>query len=192
MTSVLRPAARPVRTGLLSYADQVRLARSMEAGREAERRLDGTRRLGAAERARLEEAVADGDVARRELIECHAQLVLTEAQRYAGSDRQTLVDLVQQGNIGLVHAVDRFDWRRGVRLATYASRWIRLAIASDRPDLAEPGLLRPDASVVREYRQRVASLDAGPDGQPARLAEAPTIERSPSPSPSGPIPWELM
>ena len=193
------PAAR---RGLLSYADQVRLAKAMEAGREAEERLDATRRLSGAERRRLEALAEQGDDARRDLVEAHAPLVLTEARRYAGSDRRTVVELVQQGNIGLVRAVDSFDWRRGARLGAYAAGWIRLAITSDRSDLPNAEDLRPAAEVVSLYRDRVASIDAGggvadTDGsvsgldrlgapaQPAALTEA-AIGRSPAPS--GPMP----
>jgi hypothetical protein len=151
VTSAAGPPRRPSGRGLLSYADQVRLAKAMEAGRDDER-------------LRLEAAVERGEDARRELIEAHAPLVLTEAQRYTAGDRSTLVELVQQGNSGLVQAVDTFDWRRGVRLSAYASGWIRFAIAADRPDLPEPESLLPDPVVVGLYRDRVASLDAGPQG----------------------------
>ena len=204
--ATLVPPARGARLGLLSYADQVRLAKAMEAGREAEERLDAARRLPSAERRRLEALVERGDDARRQLIEAHASLVLTEARRYAGSDHRTVVELVQQGNIGLVRAVDTFDWRRGARLGAYAAGWIRLAITSDRSDLPRAEDLRPATEVVSLYRDRVASIDAtdagtagseGPDpamngqgrlgagAQPAALTDA-AIGRSPAPS--GPIP----
>lgn len=160
MSAVAGPPRRAARRGLLSYRDQVRLAKAIEAGREAEDRLDD-RRLPGAERRRLEETAALGAAARRELIEAHAPLVLTEAQRYAGPERRTMVELVQQGNSGLVRAVDSFDWHAGARFSAHAARWIRLAIAAERPELPDPRAALPDPRAVTRYRDRVVSLDAG-------------------------------
>lgn len=184
MTATLRPPRHPARRGLLAYGEQLRLARAVEAGRDADRRLDEVRRMPAAERRSLELVAEEGQRARRELVEAHAPLVLTEARRYLGGDRSTLVELVQQGNIGLVRAIDSFDWRRGERFSVYASQWIRLAIESERPDLPDPRRFRPDPVVLSIYRDRVVSLDgngdragdplAGPDatGDQARRHEA--------------------
>jgi RNA polymerase primary sigma factor len=92
------------------------------------RYLDEVRRhplLSASEELRL--ARLGGEVARRRLVESNLRLVVTIARRYRGMGLD-LLDLIQEGNLGLIAAAERYDWRRGTRFATYASWWIRRAI----------------------------------------------------------------
>ena len=113
---------------LLSAQDEVQLARRMEAGREAARRLASEEPLDAAERERLRRVVADSERARRHLIECNLRLVVSVARRYMNRGLSFL-DLVQEGNIGLHIGADKFDWRRGFRFSTYVYWWIRQAMS---------------------------------------------------------------
>jgi RNA polymerase sigma factor (sigma-70 family) len=111
---------------LLSAEDEVRLAQLMEAGRRARLRLEEPG-LGVAERRRLRQVVDDGDRARDEFIRCNLRLVISISKRYMGRGLDIL-DLVQEGNLGLIRAVEKFDWRKGFKFSTYATWWIRQAI----------------------------------------------------------------
>ncbi len=119
---------------LLSYPDQLRLARAVAAGAEAQRRLAGADQpagsagVTGAERARLETVADDGKRARRTFVEANLRLVMAEVRRYPVPTTQAFVELVQAGNVALVHAADRFDGRRGVRFSAYAEWWVRRAI----------------------------------------------------------------
>src|SRR5947209_15501611 len=109
---------------LLRSHHEIELAQRMEAGREAARRLEAGEDLDDDERARLARVVADGEQARRHLIECNLRLVVSVARRYLNRGLSFL-DLVQEGNIGLQIGADKFDWRRGFRFSTYVYWWIR-------------------------------------------------------------------
>lgn len=110
---------------LLSADDEVELARAMELGRRARARLRHPR--SSAERKRLEKLVRQGERARQKLIEANFRLVIAIANKYRGSSLP-VSDLVQEGNIGLIRATDKFDHTRGFRFSTYATWWIRQAI----------------------------------------------------------------
>ncbi len=113
---------------LLTAEDEVRLARAIEAGRRAGHRLDaeGTT-LTPAERADLFRLVHEADEARAHFIRANLRLVISIAKRYTGRGLE-LLDLVQEGNLGLIRAVEKFDWRKGFKFSTYATWWIRQAI----------------------------------------------------------------
>jgi RNA polymerase primary sigma factor len=112
---------------LLNAEEEIELAQRCEAGRAARNQLDDESLLTAVERRRLEGAVRRGQQARRHMIQCNLRLVVSMAGRYSGLGLP-ISDLVQEGNIGLMKAVDRFDHRRGVRFATYAGWWIQQAM----------------------------------------------------------------
>jgi DNA-directed RNA polymerase sigma subunit (sigma70/sigma32) len=116
---------------MLSAEQEVTLSRTIECGVAAARALaTGTPvAIDRAETARLSSLVEDGNEAGRCLIESNLRLVVWIARRYAGMG-VPLLDLVQEGNLGLHHAVWHFDWRRGVRFSTYAYWWIRQAIVA--------------------------------------------------------------
>lgn len=122
---------RPI-SSLLTVDEERALADGLQAGRHARQRL---RRTGAGtgaeitldERARLESLVASGETARQQLIISNTRLVVSIAKNYQGRGL-LLSDLIQEGNLGLMKAVDRFDPERGVRLSTYATWWIRQTI----------------------------------------------------------------
>ncbi|MEM7094216.1 MAG: RNA polymerase sigma factor RpoD [Actinomycetota bacterium] len=129
------------RVPLLTGPDEVRLAKRMEAGLEAidelailnaEDKLDD---LDFASRRRLQRRVRDGDRARQELIRANLRLVVSIAKRYVGRGMH-LLDLVQEGNLGLMRAVEKFDHSKGFKFSTYATWWIRQAISRAIADQA--------------------------------------------------------
>ncbi len=112
---------------LLTAEDEVRLARAMEASRRAQHRLDTEIGLSPSEKALLYRAVNGGDEAKTEFIRSNLRLVISIAKRYSGRGLD-LLDLIQEGNLGLIRAVEKFDWRKGFKFSTYATWWIRQAI----------------------------------------------------------------
>jgi RNA polymerase primary sigma factor len=138
-------------------------------------RVGRTPLLTRAEELRLAKRVEQGDAAaRQELIEANLRLVVSVAKAYNGFGLP-LADLVQEGSIGLVRAVDKFDWRRGHRFSTYATWWIRQAIKAALT--GQSRVVRVPAHIV-ERRQRVmsaaSSLEAalGREPSPREVAEA--------------------
>lgn len=110
---------------LLTAEEEVRLAHSMEVGRRARARLRKPR--NSSERRHLQSLVNEGERARKKLIEANFRLVMAIANKYSGSSLP-VSDLIQEGNIGLIRATDKFDAGRGFRFSTYATWWIRQAI----------------------------------------------------------------
>ena len=117
------------RFSLLSKDDEARLAQAIEAGREAQAVLGepGVRLLPANKRALLR-TQGLGTAAEEAFIQSNLRLVVSIAKKYQSSGLP-LLDLVQDGNLGLIHAVEKFDWRKGFKFSTYATWWIRQAIA---------------------------------------------------------------
>lgn len=115
-------------TPLLTAQDEVRLGKEIEAGVLAAERLETGTDLSDEDRADLATLVEIGQRAKSHLIKANLRLVVALAKPYAGSGT-ALLDLVQEGNIGLIRAVEKFDYRRGNKFSTYASWWIRQAIA---------------------------------------------------------------
>jgi RNA polymerase primary sigma factor len=115
-------------TALLTAEDEVRLGREIEAGVLAAERLQTATDLPEDERQDLQALVRLGEQAKSHLIRANLRLVVALAKPYAGAGT-ALLDLIQEGNIGLIRAVEKFDYRRGNKFSTYASWWIRQAIA---------------------------------------------------------------
>ncbi len=115
------------RIPLLTAEQEVSLAKRMEAGRNARRRLSRDRGLSLDERNGLRDIVKDGKAAQEHLIKANSRLVVSVAKKYVGRGVPFL-DLIQEGNIGLIRAVKKFDYRRGYKFSTYATWWIRQAV----------------------------------------------------------------
>ncbi|GAT68783.1 RNA polymerase sigma factor [Planomonospora sphaerica] len=116
------------RVPLLSAADEVDLARRIEAGLLAADRLaTASEDLAGEERAQLEQLAADGRQATDRMLESNLRLVVSIAKRYIGRGLD-LPDLIQEGNLGLIRAVYKFDYTKGYKFSTYATWWIRQAI----------------------------------------------------------------
>jgi RNA polymerase sigma factor (sigma-70 family) len=115
------------RQSLLSKDDEIDLAQRIQAGVYARDQLDGKVASNGESRRELRRRVRDGDAARRAFVIANLRLVVSIAKRYRRSTISFL-DLVQEGNLGLMHAVDKFDGRKGFKFSTYATWWIRQAI----------------------------------------------------------------
>ena len=116
---------------LLTKADEARLAQAIEDGNAARKELaraeEAGERLSVARRRELRLAIQGGDDATQTFIKANLRLVVSIAKKYQASELP-LLDLVQEGNLGLIHAVEKFDWRKGFKFSTYATWWIRQAI----------------------------------------------------------------
>jgi RNA polymerase primary sigma factor len=115
------------RIPLLTAEQEVSLAKRMEAGRNAKRSLSRDGNLDQEERERLRATIRDGQAAHEHLIKANSRLVVSVAKKYVGRGVPFL-DLIQEGNIGLIRAVKKFDYRRGYKFSTYATWWIRQAV----------------------------------------------------------------
>ena len=131
---------------LLTAQEERELSQVIERGREAQSRLDK------GEKSReLRQAVKAAAAAKDRFIRANLRLVVSVARRYPMPPGMELLDLIQEGNLGLEHAVDKFDWRKGFKFSTYATFWIRQAIGR---------ALDQKASLVRLPGDRSASLRA--------------------------------
>jgi RNA polymerase primary sigma factor len=112
---------------LLTAEDEVRLARAIERGRQSEKELASDAQLTSERRVELVRWVRQADYAKQQFIRSNLRLVISIAKRYTNRGLE-LLDLIQEGNLGLIRAVEKFDWRKGFKFSTYATWWIRQAI----------------------------------------------------------------
>ncbi|WP_445440370.1 sigma-70 family RNA polymerase sigma factor [Corynebacterium argentoratense] len=123
------------KTALLSAEDEVELARTIEVGLYAEHLLNnpGDKPLTRAKRRDLNIIAKQGRAARTHLLEANLRLVVSLAKRYTGRG-MPLLDLIQEGNLGLIRAMEKFDYTKGFKFSTYATWWIRQAITRGMAD----------------------------------------------------------
>ena len=155
---------------LLTKTDEADLARCIEAGRAAEAELQTlTPGITPARKRTLRRTVREGHDAHQRFVTSNLRLVVSIAKAYQSSG-MPLLDLIQEGNLGLIHAVDKFDWRKGFKFSTYATWWIRQAI--QRGVVAGSRLVRLPAPVRDDaLRLQRARLELE-----ARFGREPTVE----------------
>ncbi|MFI1563915.1 RNA polymerase sigma factor [Streptomyces sp. NPDC020490] len=186
------------RVPLLTAAEEVELARRVEAGLFAEEKLSNTPDLDSELALDLDRLVVMGRMAKRRLIEANLRLVVSVAKRYVGRGL-TMLDLVQEGNLGLIRAVEKFDYARGYKFSTYATWWIRQAMSRALADQARTirvpvHVVELINRVVRVQRRMLqergyeptadevaADLDLPPErvGEVLRLAQEPVSLHAP-------------
>jgi RNA polymerase primary sigma factor len=160
------------KVALLNAAQEVELAKRIEAGLFAEDTLTRDKERAPKLRAELECIVADGRQAKNDLLEANLRLVVSLARRYTGHG-MLLLDLIQEGNLGLIRAVEKFDYTMGFKFSTYATWWIRQAIGRAMADQART--IRLPVHMVEVINkltrvQRQMLQDLGREGTPQELA----------------------
>ncbi|MFJ3902388.1 RNA polymerase sigma factor [Streptomyces sp. NPDC090025] len=186
------------RVPLLTAAEEVELARRVEAGLFAEEKLTSTPDLDSQLAHDLDRIVVLGRIAKRRLIEANLRLVVSVAKRYVGRGL-TMLDLVQEGNLGLIRAVEKFDYARGYKFSTYATWWIRQAMSRALADQARTirvpvhvvelinRVIRVQRRMLQERgyeptaEEVAAQLDLAPErvGEVLRLAQEPVSLHAP-------------
>jgi RNA polymerase primary sigma factor len=161
------------KVALLNAELEVELAKRIEAGLFAEEKLAGKRQLSKDLERDLRWVVKDGQKAKSHLLEANLRLVVSLAKRYTGRGMQFL-DLIQEGNLGLIRAVEKFDYTKGYKFSTYATWWIRQAITRAMADQART--IRIPVHMVEVINklarvQRQLLQDLGREPTPEELAK---------------------
>jgi RNA polymerase sigma factor (sigma-70 family) len=165
---------------LLTAADEVELARSIECGVAAKAVLDGdvpvtsASPVADATTEELERLVIEGETAMRTFLKANLRLVVSIARKY-GRNRLPLGDAIQEGNLGLIRAVEKFDYQQGYKFSTYATWWIRQAIA--RSQAHQGRVVRLPVHVAEqlarvERARRLLARELDREPQPREIAEA--------------------
>ncbi len=164
------------KVALLTAEEEVSLAKRIEAGLYAQYKIDMAKeageRLAHAQRRDLREISRDGQRAKNHLLEANLRLVVSLAKRYTGRG-MAFLDLIQEGNLGLIRAVEKFDYSKGYKFSTYATWWIRQAITRAMADQART--IRIPVHMVEVINklgriQRELLQDLGREPTPEELA----------------------
>ncbi|MDX6340733.1 MAG: polymerase primary sigma factor, partial [Trebonia sp.] len=160
------------KVALLTAAQEVDLARRIEAGLFAEERLNSGEKLETKGRREMQWIAEDGRRAKNHLLEANLRLVVSLAKRYTGRG-MLFLDLIQEGNLGLIRAVEKFDYTKGYKFSTYATWWIRQAITRAMADQART--IRIPVHMVEVINklarvQRQMLQDLGREPTPEELA----------------------
>ncbi len=151
---------------LLTGEQEVTLAQRIEAGVHATERMENVLALSGEARTSLDAVAVDGQMAKKQLTEATLRLVVSIAKRYVGRG-MALLDLVQEGNLGLIRAVEKFDYTKGFKFSTYATWWIRQAITRAIADQARTirvpvHMVETMNKVLRIQRQMLQELGREP------------------------------
>ena len=161
------------KVNLLTSEEEVELAQAMTAGNAAQEQLDELKASGEEIpeelRRELEKTIKKGEKARQRLAEANLRLVVSIAKRYVGRGMQFL-DLIQEGNLGLIKAVEKFDYVKGFKFSTYATWWIRQAITRAIADQARTiripvHMVETINKVIRVSRQLLQELGHDPSAE---------------------------
>ncbi len=159
---------------LLTAENEVDYAQKIEAGQDASERLESGDYQDKTEQMLLRRKVRHGQEAKDAFLTANLRLVVANARRYANTSGIDFLDLIQEGNLGLIRAVEKFDWRKGFKFSTYATWWIRQAITRAIADKSRtvriPVHLHDTLAAVRAAQ---ASLKAelGREPKPEEIAE---------------------
>ncbi|HYN36772.1 MAG TPA: sigma-70 family RNA polymerase sigma factor, partial [Actinomycetota bacterium] len=154
---------------LLTDVQEVELAQGIEEGEKARERLSKAKKLTPKQRTELERKIRQGRACKRRFIQSNLRLVVSIAKKYSAAGLP-LLDLIQEGNLGLMRAVEKFDWQRGFKFSTYATWWIRQAITRAIADKART-IRIPVHMVETLYRVRKVQSELL-----EKLGREPTIE----------------
>ncbi|MFV0526019.1 MAG: RNA polymerase sigma factor RpoD/SigA [Acidimicrobiales bacterium] len=155
---------------LLTKEDEVRLAQAIEKGKEAAEELEAADNLSPTRKRELRRLARKGRDAEWTFAQSNLRLVVSIAKKYQASGLP-LLDLIQEGNLGLMHAVEKFDWRKGFKFSTYATWWIRQAITRGIANTGRTIRLPVHAGDTLARLQKARARLELKYGRPATLSE---------------------